>query len=332
MKDTVVDYILERDVPLRRLQLDAANLVSEAKWREYFGKAGYRLETLKLTWLDYSMDDETMTFLVIGCPNLKRLKLKKCFRIGDASLSAISQLKDLEHLSLRFIQPTTTESLAALLRSVGRKLRTLSLEKFENADDDVLATIHSTCRKLYKFRFIENDYCTDAAFASLFTSWANPPLSSIDLSKNRDLDSTNPDGPEEPVGLAANGFLALMAHSGSKLEKLDISSCRHIKYEAFAAVFDGKKKYPFLKEIDISFSTEIGTSIVAGMFKSCPRIKKVTAFGCFGVTDVIVPVGVALIGVPNAQDAIIKEGGLIEDFNAQADRFAQWTNDGSDEL
>ena len=331
LKDKVIDYILERDVPLRSLQLDAANLISDAKWREFFGKAGHRLTTLKLTWLDNSLDDETVTFLVIGCPNLKRLKLKKCFRIGDASLTEISKLKDLEHLSLRFISPTTTESLAALIRSVGGKLRTLSLEKFENADDEVLATIHSTCAHLTKLRFTENDYCTDAAFTSLFTNWANPPLCSIDLSKNRDLDSNKPDGPEQPVGLASNGFLALMAHSGSKLERLDISSCRHITHETFVAVFDGKKNYPFLKEIDISFSMEIDTSIVAGMFKSCPKMKKVTAFGCFGITDVIVPVGVALIGVPNAQDAIIKEGGLIEDFNAQAARFARWTNDGSEE-
>lgn len=304
----MIDYILERDVPLRHLQLEAANLISEAKWREFFGKAGHRLETLKLAWLDYSLNDETMAFLAVGCPNLKRLKLKKCFRIGDASLQAISQLTGLEHLSLRFIQPNSAEPLTNMLRSVGSKLQTLSLERFEDADDEVLAKIHATCSKLRKLRFTENDYCTDAGFAELFTSWANPPLSVVDLSSNRDLDKSNPDGPQDPVGLASDGLLALMAHSGSKLEKLDISSCRHISHRAFAAVFNGEKKYPSLREINISFLTTIDTGIMAGMFKSCPSMRKVTAFGCFGVSDVVVPAGVALIGVPNAQEAIIKEG------------------------
>ena len=318
LKDEVIDYILERDVPLRSLQLEAANLVSDAKWREFFEKAGHRLEALKLAWLDYSMDDETMKHLVMGCPNLKRLKLKKCFRIGDASLEAISQLKSLEHLSLRYISPTTSESLATMIRSVGSKLRTLSLEKFENSDDGILGTIHDTCTHLTKLRFTENDYCTDAAFVSLFTSWHNPPLSFIDLSSNRDLDNAKPDGPEAPVGLASDGFVALMGHSGSRLEMLDISSCRHITHEALTAIFCGNFNYPFLQQINISFLTTIDTSIVAGMFKSCPSMKKVTAFGCFNVTDIIVPVGVALIGVPHAQDAIIQEGGSIEEFNAQA--------------
>ena len=99
-----------------------------------------------------------------------------------------------------------------------------------------------------------------------------------------------------------------MAHSGSRLEHLDIASCRHIEYDAFSRVFDGMKEYPMLRDINISFLTKIDTAIVAGMFRSCPAMKKVTAFGCFNVTDIKVPKGVALIGVPNAQDSIVQEG------------------------
>ncbi|MCJ1391157.1 hypothetical protein MMC18_004019 [Xylographa bjoerkii] len=310
-KDEVLDYMLERDVPIQHLQLEAANLVTDNKWREYFAKAGHRLESLKLSWLDYSMDDESISHLVNGCPDLKRLKLKKCFRLGDASLEALSELKHLEHLSLRFITSTTTEPLRNLIISVGQKLRTLSLEKFDNADDEVLAQIHSTCTSLSKLRFCENDYCTDRAFCALFTEWSNPPLSHVDLSSNRDLDYTRPDGPEDPIGLASDGFQALMAHSGPRLERLDISSCRHITQEAFAEVFDGVKQYPLLREINISFLTKINTVIVAGMFRSCPAIAKVTAFGCFNVTDIMVPPGVALIGVPNALESIVQEGDFM---------------------
>ena len=257
------------------------------------------------------MDDETVMHLVLGCPNLKRFKMKKCFKIGDASLETIGQLRNLEHLSLRFIHPTSPAYLIGLIEAVGAKLRTLSLEKFESAEDSVLQAIHSSCHNLSKLRFTENDYCTDAAFVGLFANWINPPLTFVDLNSNRDLDYTNPNGPDDPVGLASAGFKALIKHSGSRIERLDISSCRHITHEAFAQVFDGIQQYPYLKDINISFLTRIDTTVLAGIFKSCPMMTKVTAFGCFNIKDALVPAGVALIGVPNAQDSIIQEGDFM---------------------
>jgi DNA repair protein RAD7 len=308
LKDEVMDYILERKVPLVHLQLDAANLISDAKWREFFEKSGKTLRSLKVSWLDNSFDDETVGHMVRGCPNLRRFKMKKCFKPGDASLEALAGLGHLEHLSLRFTAPTTGPALLSLVRSVGPNLVTLSLEGFENADDGVLSEIHASCRKLAKLRFTDNDYCTDAALTALFTDWANPPLSFLDLSKTRDLDYSNPGGPEQPVGLASNGFKALMAHSGSRLEHLDISSCRHIAYGALADVFDGKRQYPQLKRINLSFLTTIDGFVGTGLFRSCPALQQVTVFGCFAMDRVAVPAGVALIGVPNAHESIVQEG------------------------
>ena len=313
-KDEVLDYIIERDVPIRSLQLEATNLVSNGKWAEYFEKCGYRLENLKLSWLDYSMDDDTFAGLSRHCPNLKRLKMKKCFRLGDVALRAMTQLKQLEHLSLRFPTTTTPAVLTELISSVGPGLRTLSLEGFSDADDDALSMIRSSCTQLSKLRFTENDLCTDVGFASLFTNWSNPALAFIDLSSNRSVDYAVPNGPEAPIGLASAGLEALMRHSGPRLERLDISSCRHITHESFSKVFDGKEQYPVLQDINISFLPKIDTSIVAGMFRSCPKLTKVTAFGCFKVTGVAVPRGVALIGVPNAQDSIVQEGDLDAEF------------------
>lgn len=301
-------------MPIRSLQLEATNLVSNGKWAEYFENCGHRLQHLKLSWLDYSLDDDTFADLSRYCPNLQRLKIKKCFRLGDVALSAMTQLQQLEHLSLRFPTATTPGVLAELISSVGSGLRTLSLEGFSDADDDALSMIHSSCTQLSKLRFTENDLCTDVGFASLFTNWSNPALAFIDFSSNRSVDYTVPDGPEAPVGLASAGFEALMGHSGPRLERLDISSCRHITYESFCKVFDGKEQYPVLKDINISFLPKIDTSIVAGMFRSCPELSKVIAFGCFKVTGVAVPKGVALIGVPNAQDSIVQEGDLDVNF------------------
>lgn len=313
-KDDVFDYIIEREVPLKSLQLEAANLVSNEKWVTFFEKCGRRLESLKLSWLDYSMDDDAFMSLARFCPNLRRLKLRKCFRLGEAALGAMTELKQLQHLSLRFPTNTSPGPLTDLIASVGPGLRSLSLESFSDADDDVLSTIQSHCTQVHKLRFTENDYCTDAGFLNLFTDWTNPPLTMIDFSSNRSVDYAKPDGPEDPVGLASAGFEALMEHSGSRLERLDISSCRHITYESFSKVFDGKNQYPLLEDINISFLTKVDNAVAVGLFKSCPALAKVTAFGCFNVVGVPVPKGVALIGVPNAQDSIVQEGEVVADL------------------
>ena len=313
-KDEVIDYILEREVPLKKIQLEAANLVSNQKWIEFFERSGKQFESLKLTWLDYSLDDDALVRLVQGCPNVQRLKLKKCFRLGDEALGAMCDLQHLEHLSLSFPSQTSPEALGELIVSVGSNLRTLSLESFSDADDSVLSAIRSKCIHLKKLRFTDNDVCTDLGFVSLFTDWSNPPLTFVDLNKNRSVDCAEPDGPEQATGLATAGFFALMNHSGSGIERLDISSCRHIGYSAFSDVFDGKKRYPKLKDINVSFLTKIDTAIVAGMLRSCPLLVKVTAFGCSHVKDVAVPKGVALIGLPNAQDSIVQEGNVDADL------------------
>ena len=309
IKDSVLDYMLDRHVSLRSLRLDAANLVSDAKWREFFTKAGGSLESLALSWLDYAFDSETVRQLVNGCPNLKHLKLKRCFHLGDDALELVAQMKNLESLSLTFMAPTTSENLTNLVNTIGYGLCRLSLRRFQDADDTLLEAIHDNCEKLTKLAITDNDRCSDSCFAALFDGWNSPPLTTADFSSNRDVDNGAPDGPENAIGFASAGFLALMKHSGARLERLNLSSCRHISNEALSKVFDGRKQYPMLRDVDFSFVSRVDTTVIAGVFKSCPNIKKVAAFGCFDVRDVMVPPGVALIGVPTAQDSIVIEGG-----------------------
>ena len=336
-KDNVFDYVMERDVPITNLRLDAANLVTNEKWDEFFKHSGRRLESLKFSWLDGTMLDENIAVMVQHCPNLNRLKMAKCTRLGDESIAALSKLKKLEHLSLDFSQSIASATLVDLIAAVGANLKTLSLRNFYDADDSVLDTIHSVCRKLTKLRFCDNDVCTDAAFTNLFTDWPNPSLRQIDFSSCRSLNYEQPDGPaDNPIGLASDGFLAMMRHSDSELVRLDIASCRHISREAFEDAFGVPRKlegdsdtpskvakarklkhvyaYPNLRDTNISFLTKMTTHILAGMFRCAPAMQKVTAFACFNVTDLLVPIGVALIGLPNPQESIVQEGGAIMDM------------------
>ena len=311
LKDSVLDYIIERKAPLRSLRLDAANLISDAKWREFFDAAGAQLESVELSWLDFAFDEETARRMILGCPNLRHLKMKKCFHLGNNALDIFALTKRLESISLNFMTPTISDNLMNLIMSTGARLEKLSLSRFQDADDSLLEAIHQTCMKLTKLAFTGNDRCTDAGFAALFNQWKNPPLTVANLSSNRDVETGDPDEQdEEPVGFASNGFTALMRHSGQRLKKLNISSCRHISTESLSEVFDAKKQYSMLKDIDLSFVSQVDTTIIAGIFNSCPALQKVAAFGCFDVRDVIVPPGVALIGVPTAQDSIVQDGGI----------------------
>ncbi|KAL4811553.1 hypothetical protein BDV18DRAFT_11110 [Aspergillus unguis] len=307
LKDNVIDYMLDRKLKIQHLQLDAANLVSDLRWRQTFKSLGSQLETLRLSNLDFSLDDETIEALCESCTGLRRLKLIHCWKMSDRSLKAISTLPFLEHLSLNLVQETKLESLLELVSKVGPKLRTLSLQGFPHADDTLLEVIHDKCRFLSKLRFCDNSVCTDKGFTKLFENWSNSPLEFVDLSSTRDVDNSNPDGPIDATGLASDGFVALMRHSGSTIRKLNIASCRHISYAAFEEVFAENKTYHNLKELDVSFHTVMDSYLVGRIFRSCPALQHLVAFACFNVRDARVPKGVSLIGGLSAHDSILTE-------------------------
>ncbi|KAF2281597.1 RNI-like protein [Westerdykella ornata] len=324
-KDANMEYMIEKARHLTDIQLLGANLVSNDKWIDLFVARGPDLKFFKVEWLDAAFDDQAVEALATFCPNLERLKIERCKQLGTASIDAIARMEKLEHLTLRFYQEVPIERLINLIGCVGANLQTLCLEHFlDNSDDPndhILEAIHSTCSKLSKFRFTENHECSDEGYVNLFTNWANPPLRYIDLNSTRDLDNANPDGPQDkPIGLASAGFKALMQHSGSAIEYLDISSCRHISYATFSEIFDPKTNvYPRLREINLSFCPVVDTAIIAGVFRCCPEIKKVVTFGCFQVADVVVPRGVVLIGAPKAQDAIEQFGEMVMEFQKEVE-------------
>ncbi|KAL7660181.1 UV-damaged DNA-binding protein rad7 [Aspergillus niger] len=308
LKDKVVEYLLDRNLKIKRLQLDAANLISDECWQQLFRKLGPQLESLKLSNLDSSLDDETVEVMCRECTSLQRLKLKQCWKMGNRSLQAISQLISLQHLSLDFVQEICDEILLNTVSKLSPRLRTLSLEGLSTADDRLLDIIHVNCRTLTKLRFSDNAVCSDKGFVTLFTDWDNPPLEFVDLSSTRDVDNSNPDGPVDAIGLASQGFMALLNHSGPGLQKLNIASCRHVSRSAFEEVFAAGKTYPNLEEIDVSFHTVVDDYIVGRIFQCCPKLQKLVAFACFNLRDAQVPAGVALIGGLKAQDPIVLQG------------------------
>lgn len=322
-KDEVIEYMLEKATNVTHFKVYGANLVTNEMWKKFFEAQGRKLETVQLAWLDASFDDNVMESMVTHCTSLRRLKLKFCRRLTAASLPLLAKLKTLQHVSLHISHQTPASDVAALVHTVGSNLQTLSLEGIPETDDEAIHAIRTTCSNLTKLRLTPLDSVTDAALCSLFGGNPSneptviPPLRFLDLNSARDVDNNCPNGPQDvPIGLASESFKALMSHSGSKLERLHIPSCRHISnsvlWDSFIGTSEDPRRsemlYPDLKDINISFVPGADTAIVAGIFKSCPKLKKVVAFGCFQIEDVKVPPGVALIGVPRAQNAIEQFG------------------------
>lgn len=314
LKDSSLDYMIDKSHKIRHLQLGATNLISDQAWIRLFQQRGNQLESLKLSELNDSLRDHSMVELGKHCQNLKRLKLRSCSHISEISLQSIAQLTKLEHLSLSVAHEASSQALADLIRTIGPNLKTLSLEDYVEADDAVLGAILDSCHQLTKLRFTGNSLCTDRAFAELFgPNSRNPPLQFVDFSSNRDTDQGNPDGDEtDPIGFGSAAFKSLMRHSGPKLTHLDVHSCRHISHEALSTVFDGKTQYEFLKDIDLSFVTQVDEVVMAGIFKSCPKLQKLAVFACFSARGARIPENIAVIGLPNPNENIyINEDALM---------------------
>ena len=306
-KDDAIRYMIEKSHKLEHLQLGASNLVTDDAWTHLFLNRGAQLKSLKLSELNDSMKDDTVQIMAEKCTQLTRLKMRSCPHMTEVSLNSISNMKTLEHLTLAVGQTASPEIINNLITSLGPNLKTLCLEGYENTDDSVLSAIKSSCTKLVKLRLTGSVDCTDDIFTDLFTGWSNPPLSYIDLNSNRDMDPETRNDEEdenqeeiEVMGFGPDALVALFAHSGEKLEKLDLHSNRHVNQRALLEVFDGKKIYPKLSDIDFSFLTQLDDVSMAGIFKSCPQLRKLAIFACFSARQAIIPKGVAVLGLPNA--------------------------------
>ncbi|KAM3458937.1 hypothetical protein MY3296_000084 [Beauveria thailandica] len=306
-KDEVMDYLLSRDTCLETFYLHGANLLSETKWHEFLSAKGGELRRLHVYYTDLHFGDDTIVELRKHCPRLQRLKIEHNQKLTSEGVKAIGALTSLEHIGLQVHHKITSDSLTECIAGVGANLQTLSLKVFPDAGDEVLDAIHNNCRHLTKLRITDSEVMTDKGFVKLFTGWENPELSFIDLQKCRQVDAANPRDNSDKLGLCSEGFKALMAHSGPKIRHLNVHACRHITRQAFEEVFNENAKYPELRSLEISFCEEVTDFILGSIFRACPKIKDVNVFGCMKVKNVLVPRGVILVGVPNAQ-GMVTEG------------------------
>ncbi|KAI0490868.1 hypothetical protein F4859DRAFT_520532 [Xylaria cf. heliscus] len=298
--DTVMQYLTTRNIALESIYIHGANLLREDAWTDFLTKKGTHLKGLQIYYTDKHFNNKVVSLLPSVCPNLTRLKICHNQQLSDEGIECIAKLDQLEHLSLQCVKKTTTDPYINVIQNIGPQLQTFSIEKVSDVDDRLLDAIHEKCTNLSKLRITESEFMTDAGFARLFRGWKNKPLSFLDLQKCRHVDAAKPRANEHMVGLCSQGFEALMEHSGSGLQYLNVHACRHIPRETFEKVFSGDKTYAQLRHLEISFCEEVNDFVVGCIFRSCPNVKEVNVFGCMKVKDVRVPRGKILVGVPNA--------------------------------
>ncbi|KAL0943665.1 DNA repair protein [Colletotrichum truncatum] len=305
-KDSVMDYLLDRDTQLKSFYLHGANLLSDDMWARLIKERGTHLNTIRVYYTDRHFGDEILALLPTNCPNLTRLKVYHNQKVTNIGIEEIGKIKSLKHLGLHLQHRIDSKVMSSTILSIGEHLQTLSLPLFLDATDEVLAAIKNSCRSLKKLRIRDSDRLTDAGFVDLFTDWENPPLEKIDFEKCRHVDSNKPRENPSDIGLCSNGFRTLMKHSGRKLKDLNVHGCRHITREALEDVFSEENSYPDLLKLEISFLEEVDDFVVGCVFRSCPNIKEVNVFGCMKVKNAPVPRGKVLVGVPNAVGMVIE--------------------------
>lgn len=320
VKDPVLIYWAEKFKSIQALTLRSSNLVTNEGWQRFLTALAPKLESLDLQWCDQYFDGSCLDTMVEECRMLKHLTLKWMFLLDDEAILKLSELKaEVESLTLQLRQEIQSSTFVQLVEGIGSNLRKLVLKETHGADDDLLNTIHKTCSKLQVLKLTGNDHFSTAALTNLFTDWSNGPLTQINFRQIRDLQQEDlahrplgdelvngeypafnaepqPPPPKKPfvptVGMADSAFRAMMQHSGARLEKLKLASCRHISKQACWDVFDVNSgaSYPHLREVDFSFVDGVDNDVVALMMKSCPSLERLLVFGCFKITS-----GVALV-------------------------------------
>jgi len=299
-KDSVMEYLISRDINLKGLQLHGSNLISESLWIKYIENKGSSLETLQIYYTDKHVTDKIIPYLHQHAPNLKRLKIVHNEVLGNDGVREMGNLSRLEHLSLNLHKKVHPDVFVDVLGKIGPALHTFSIEEVPHVDNTVLDAIHTKCRSLRKLRITDSEVMTDEGFVRLFKDWENRPLTFLDLQKCRHMSDESHRTNTENVGLCSNGFKALMEHSGKELKHLNVHACRNISAAAFEEAFGPDKRYPNLVDLEISFCEEVTDFIVGSIFRSCPNLKKINVFGCMKVKSVRIPRGKILVGVPTA--------------------------------
>ncbi|KAF9933459.1 hypothetical protein BGZ67_004283 [Mortierella alpina] len=171
---------------------------------------GPQLERINLNQMD-GLSDKVVAQLVGSCPNLSRLLLKGCTKVGDLTLASLPQ-ETLQELNISFVAAPTTKGIKQMLLQC-RELKVLKMAGLVNIKDALFVELEkefSVERDMHQDG--DDDGGGDHHGLRITTTTLPQPLHQLE---NLKISTTK---------LGDRGLKVLMGLCGKSIRRLDISS------------------------------------------------------------------------------------------------------------
>jgi DNA repair protein RAD7 len=262
---------------LKRLELLGPFLIRVPAWISFF-KSHPQLEGFLITQSP-RFDVECAKALVANCKGLKEIRLEAIGKMDDGFVTSLKELKGhLSSLDLSYPGASLSEdALIGLMQVVGPTLTHLNLSGHDLITDAfLLEGIKPHTRTLKSLVLSDIPELTDEGVADFFSTWGevamsdnvNPPLASLDISRNQQLSS--------------EALTAVLAHSGSALHYLNINGWKSTSEDALNEI----AKYAVsLRSLDAGWCREVNDFVVKELMAQCEFLKEVKVWGCNRLSD-----------------------------------------------
>ncbi|KAG6864199.1 hypothetical protein C0991_011624 [Blastosporella zonata] len=275
---------------LTHLELLGPFLVRPPAWIALFA-AHPTLNTFKITQSP-RFDTSCMLALAKHCaPTLTALRLREIGAMDDKFLEIIGGLGKLQELDIADPgngNECSEEALQGVLAALAGTLRTLDASSHALLSDKVLQNGLNRAQHMDTLVLRHTPLLTDEGVEEFFGGWANPPLRQVDLGRNHELGS--------------KALVALLKHSGERLEDLVINGWGGVEVEALRMVGHLAGE---LRRLDVGWVREVDDFVVrewmdggeqmAGSAKErkrgtpvrsegCRKLREVKVWGCNKIT------------------------------------------------
>ncbi|KIY51242.1 RNI-like protein [Fistulina hepatica ATCC 64428] len=256
--DTAVLKKLSTALPhLKSIELLGPFLVKPEGWTTFF--QGRNLESFLITQSPRFDSSCLQALLKDSGVTLRRLRLKEIGQLNDDFLADIKTLNSLTYLDISNpAESCSDDALVDLLKAVGRSLTHLDLSGHDAITDQLFTIgVANHVTKLEHLIAANTPLLSDAGIAAFFTGWANSPLLQIDLSRDHLLSSAS--------------LTALLAHSGSDLEELNINGWKDVSVDALMSIATTAKA---LKAIDVGWCRSVDDFVIKAFLHGKPDTSK----------------------------------------------------------
>lgn len=149
--DQVVDRLARRTAAvLNRIVLRGCTNVSNHAVHS-LAEHSQALRSVDLSFITSVTDDGIIALCASTAPRLRKLLLRKCERVGDASLKAVAQCAQLDTLDLSYCPRVTDVGLFKVAFGCGKSLRLLAVSHDVLLTDRALRFVGRHCKVLNQF-------------------------------------------------------------------------------------------------------------------------------------------------------------------------------------